>query len=68
MNGLLYAIECRMAERPSGHATRGIQKLRALYGEQIVQRAFIACSTESRYDIAPGVTVVNGWRTWDLDS
>lgn len=55
-----------MAERPAGHAARGIRKLRDLYGEQIVPRAYIACTTESRYDIAPGVTVVNGWRTWDL--
>ena len=67
MNGLLYAIECKTAERPSGHSVRGIQKLRDLYGEQSVPRAFIACTTESRYDIAPGLTVVNGWRTWDLD-
>lgn len=67
MNGLLYAIECKMAERPAGHAVRGIQKLREFYGVQTVARAYIACTTQNDYNIANGVTVVNGWRTWDLD-
>lgn len=64
-NARLYPIECKLAERPSGHAVRPIQKLRDLYGETVAQ-AFVACTTESRYDLGPGVTAVSGWRTWDL--
>jgi len=29
-------------------------------------RAFVACTTDTPHDIAPGITAVNGWRTWPL--
>ncbi|WP_295881040.1 ATP-binding protein [uncultured Thiohalocapsa sp.] len=65
-NARLYPVECKLAERPGGHATRGIQRLRQLYGDSVA-RAFIACTTETPFDIAPGITAVNGWQTWALD-
>ena len=64
-NGQLHAIECKLTERPSGHATRGLQRFQALYGDTVA-RSTIACTTTTPFDPAPSITAVSGWTTWPL--
>ncbi|WPL10835.1 MULTISPECIES: DUF4143 domain-containing protein [Thiorhodovibrio] len=60
-NGALHAIECKLTEQPGPRETRGLAKLRAFYGDQIATRAWIACTTRQRHEIAPGVDATPGW-------
>jgi uncharacterized protein len=61
----LYGIECKIAERPAGHALRGLTKFRTLYGPA-AGPGYVACTTAQPFDLAPGITAVNGWQVWPL--
>lgn len=66
-NGRLIAIECKLAQTPDTQHLKGIRSLIAFYGEEMVQRSFIACTTRLPFDVAAGVTAVPGWTTWELE-
>ena len=65
-DGKLIAIECELTQRPSSKDLRGIRRLRTFYGEAMVDAAFVACTAESPFEIAEGVTAQPGWTTWSL--
>jgi len=65
-NQKLFPVECKLAERPDEKALQGIRRLEAFYGHEQVQRAYVACPVSAPYDLAVGVTVVSGWKTWKL--
>lgn len=62
----LVGIECKVTERPTARSLRGLEKLRALYGEETVPRGFVACTTGQPFDLADWVTAVDGWRVWPM--
>lgn len=64
----LTAIECKLAERPSGHDLRGLSRLEAFYGADVITHSFLACTTRQPFDLAPKITAVSGWTTWQLPS
>lgn len=64
----LTAIECKLAERPSGHDLRGLSRLEDFYGADIITHSFLACTTKQPFDLAPKITAVSGWTTWQLPS
>ena len=64
-DGQLFAIECKLASRPPRGEPRGIAKLRATYGDSVA-RAWVACTTEEPYQLAPGVEARSGWTPWSL--
>jgi len=66
-NQKLYPVECKLAERPDAKALQGIRKIRAFYGSEQVERAYVACPISSPYEMAPGVTAVSGWKTWRVE-
>jgi hypothetical protein len=47
--------------------SRGIHKLRDFHGEQVAERAWIACTAPLPHGVAPGVEAVPGWQVWELD-
>ncbi len=65
-NGRLYAIECKLSEKPSRRDLRGIHRMRAFYGEEMVAGRFIACTTALPFDLEAEATAVPGWEIWDL--
>ena len=64
----LTAIECKLAERPSGHDLRGLSRLEDFYGADVITHSFLACTTKQPFDLAPKITAVSGWTTWKLPS
>lgn len=64
--GRLHAIECKYRELPDAGDARGIRRLRAFYADETIA-AFIACTTPNAFNVAEGVTAMNGWTTWNLD-
>ncbi len=68
LDAKLYGIECKVSERPSANALKGLSKMQSLYGAATMPRGFIACTAEQPFDLAPWVTAVNGWRTWPLSA
>lgn len=66
-NARLHAIEVKLSLTPEPRAARGIERLRAFYGEEAVAGAYLACTTEVPFEAAPGVTAMPGWTSWDLD-
>ena len=62
----MIAIECKVSERPDRKSTRGIRKLKQLYGEAVHDRSFIACPIETSFDIEENITAISGWKTWPL--
>lgn len=64
----LTAIECKLAERPSGHDLRGLSRLEDFYGADVITHSFLACTTKQSFDLAPKITAVSGWTTWQLPS
>jgi hypothetical protein len=67
-DGKLLAVECKVKERPTDKDFRGIARLRAFYGREMVPRAYLACPVETEFDLRPDVTVVPGWRSWPLSA
>lgn len=66
INQRLVAIECKLTERPTIRDARGIQKLTEFYGAEMIDKAFVACTTKHSFDITPRVTARSGWQTWDI--
>jgi uncharacterized protein len=64
-NARIVGIECKLAERPGGHAARGLNRLRQMYGDDVAH-CYVACTTASAFELAPGITAISGWRTWEL--
>ncbi len=62
----LIAIECKRAERPDPRATRSIDRLTHFYGKEAITHAYVACTTQQPFDLAPGVTAISGWKVWPL--
>jgi predicted AAA+ superfamily ATPase len=62
----IVAIECKMTERPSLRDIKGIQKLSAFYGEEMISHAYIACSTQHTFDLNKQVTAQSGWEVWEI--
>ena len=65
-NGKLFAIECKLRQNPTKRDLRGLKSLENFYGEEMVAKKFLACTTIVPFDL-DGVTVMPGWTTWDLD-
>ena len=66
LNQQLWAIECKLTERPTPRDTRGISKLRQFYGSEKIAGAFVACTTDAPFELSADVTAQPGWRTWPL--
>jgi hypothetical protein len=66
LNLKLYPIECKRKERPDRHDLKGIRSFIGMYGEGAIGAAYVACLTAPSFEAAPGITAVNGWRTWPL--
>ena len=66
LNGRIYAIECKLTEKPAKRDLRGLRRLTEFYGDEMVARRFVACTTALPFEIVPGATAVPGWTTWDL--
>ena len=66
LGGLLWGIECKVAERPSRKDLRGLNKFQAFYGQEAVADCVVACTTEQPFLIHDNVTARSGWTTWDL--
>ena len=62
----MIPIECKVSERPDRKSIRGIKKLKQFYGEEVIDRSFIACPIETSFDIENSTTAVSGWTTWKL--
>jgi hypothetical protein len=62
----LSLVECKFKERPEARDLRGIKRFRKFYEEEAAEQAFIACLTDTSFDVAPGVTAVPGWQVWAL--
>lgn len=62
----LYPIECKRKEKPELQDLKGIRSFTGMYGPQAIGAAYIASLAERPFDVAPGITAVNGWRTWKL--
>ena len=65
-DGLLHPIECKLTESPNAADTRGVQALRAFFGEQAIANATIASPTLATYAMGD-VAVRPGWESWSLD-
>ncbi|MDJ0762605.1 MAG: ATP-binding protein [Myxococcota bacterium] len=65
-DGKLTAVECKRSQKPSPRDITGIKKLIEFYGRDAFHHAFVACTTEERFDIADGITATSGFTTWDL--
>jgi hypothetical protein len=62
----LFAVECKLKEKPEAKDPQGIKRLKDFYGADLVSHAYIACPAEACFDLDPGVTVVSGWQPWTL--
>jgi predicted AAA+ superfamily ATPase len=62
----LIPVECKLAERPDGKDARGLIAVQKIYGEATAQRAYVACTTRSTFDLMPGVIAISGWKAWPL--
>ena len=65
-NGKLFAIECKVTQNPTKRDLRGPRSLSDFYGEDMIGRKFLACTTSVPFDVNQ-VTAMPGWTTWDLD-
>jgi hypothetical protein len=63
--GGLTAIECKYRELPDAADTRGIRRLRAFYGDATIP-GFVACTTRHPFELAGGISAVEGWTSWAL--
>lgn len=62
----IVAIECKLTEYPSLRDIKGIQKLSAFYGKEMISHAYIACSTQHTFDLNSQVTAQSGWKVWEI--
>jgi len=67
-NRKLTAVECKVKEKPGRKDFKGIERLRKLYGDSEVPKAYVACPIDMSYDPAPNIAVVSGWQTWPLEN
>lgn len=64
--GRFVAIECKLAEHPGADALRGFEAMERFYrGEDVIERAFVACRTAAPYPL-PGAGRVQAVSTADL--
>lgn len=63
----LHPVECKRTERPNLSDLKGIRAFKEFYGESATGSAWIACQTNSTFDVAAGVTAISGWKTWSLE-
>lgn len=66
LDGRLHPIECERKERPAASDLKGLNAFRSFYAPREIGPAWIACLTERRFEVADGVTAVNGWHTWAI--
>jgi predicted AAA+ superfamily ATPase len=66
LDGRLHPVECKRKERPDPSDLKGMHAFRSFYTPREVGPAWIACLAERRFEVAPGITAVNGWTTWPL--
>jgi predicted AAA+ superfamily ATPase len=66
LDGRLHPVECKRKEQPDASDLKGMRAFLSFYGPGAVGPAWVACLTDRRFEVAPGVTAVNGWRTWAL--
>jgi len=66
IDGRLHPIECKGKELPGPSDLKGMHAFRSFYAPRELGPGWVACLAERRFDIAPGVTAVNGWTTWSL--
>jgi predicted AAA+ superfamily ATPase len=62
----LFAVECKLKEKPDARDAQGIKRLVKFYGRDLVSHAYIAIPAEVEFDLAPDVTAVSGWQPWEL--
>lgn len=63
-NQKLFPIECKLTEQPVSKDLKGIKALMKFYGEHLVEKAYVACNTDSSFDLEKGVTAIPGWKVW----
>ena len=60
----LIPVECKLTEKPDRKALRGINKVKQFYGEDAIDKSYVACPIDMAFEIKPGVTAISGWKTW----
>ncbi|HHP7234832.1 MAG TPA: ATP-binding protein [Desulfobacterales bacterium] len=65
-NRVLFPVECKVKELPGKKDIRGIERLKKFYGSDHVRQAFVACPTDTSFDVEPGITAMRGWEVWPL--
>ncbi|MEO1370035.1 MAG: DUF4143 domain-containing protein [Acidobacteriota bacterium] len=65
-NGQLFAIECKLTERPDRSDLRGLRRLSEFYGDGMIGARYLACTTPLPHEVQGYATALPGWNTWDL--
>jgi hypothetical protein len=65
-NQKLIAVECKLTEQPDPKDAQGINRLKNFYGAEQVRHGYLACPIETPFDLSSDITVVNGWKTWEI--
>ncbi len=65
--GRLAPIEIKLSERPGRNDLRGIARMQAMYGPELVGPCAVACTSQQPFDLGGAVTARPGWHTWPLD-
>jgi uncharacterized protein len=65
-NQTLVAVECKLSEKPESKDLKGIRALKKFYGEQQVNKAYVACTIASSFDLEANVTAISGWKVWTI--
>jgi len=62
----LIAIECKISEKPVARDQKGIMKCRDFYGDNMIQAAYIACTTKQSFTLSQNVIAQNAWTVWNV--
>lgn len=65
-NQKLVAVECKLTEQPESKDIQGIKRLKNFYGAEQIVHSYLACPIENPFDLGNDITVVNGWKTWEI--
>lgn len=65
-NQQLIAVECKIKQHPESKDLKGIRAFKKFYGDSAVQKAYVACSANSSFELASSIAAVPGWKVWDL--